>query len=68
MTDKQFNKTVNQIVNAAAILELKAVTKKEVINRYNTILTEQGMEKAEIALQNTLKVFKERAKEYKKRR
>lgn len=66
MTDKQFNKLIDQIVETAITAELQGITREEVINRYNGILENFGLEKAESALKNTLKQFKERAKEKEK--
>jgi aspartyl-tRNA synthetase len=66
MIEKQFNKLVDQIVKTAITAELKGITKDEVISRYNKVLEEYGIEKADFALQHTLKQFKERAKEKEK--
>jgi len=63
MTNKQYNKMVEQIVKYAILAELPGITKKEVNNRYNNVLESHGVEKADSALQYTLKQFKERAKE-----
>jgi len=66
MTDKQFNKIVDKIVKTAITAELQGITKDEVISRYNEVLESYGIEKAESALKNTLKQFKERAREKEK--
>lgn len=66
MTDKQYNKIVDQIVKNAILAELPGITKEEVNNRYNNVLELHGIEKADSALQHTLKQFKERAKEKEK--
>ena len=66
MIDKQFNKLIDQIVKTAITAELQDITKDEVISRYNEVLESYGIEKADSALQHTLKQFKERAKEKEK--
>ena len=42
MTDKQFNKIVDQIVKTAITAELQGITKDEVISRYNEVLESYG--------------------------
>lgn len=68
MLEKQFNKLVDQIVKTAITAELKGITKEEVINRYNEVLEEYGVEKADSALENTLKQFKNRIKTIKEKK
>lgn len=63
MEKKKYNKLIDQIVKTAITAELTGITKEIVIERYNNILENYGIEKADSALQNTLKQFKERAKE-----
>lgn len=66
MTNKQFDKLIDQIVKTAITAELQGITEQEVISRYNEVLESYGIEKADSALQHTLKQFKERAKEKEK--
>jgi aspartyl-tRNA synthetase len=66
MEKKKYNKLIDQIVKTAITAELKGITEQEVINRYNEVLESYGIEKADSALQHTLKQFKERAKEKEK--
>lgn len=68
MLEKQFNKLVDQIVKTAITAELTGITKEEVINRYNKVLEEYGIEKADSALENTLKQFKDRIKTIKEKK
>ena len=63
MTDKQYNKLIEQIVKTAITAELQGITKEEISNRYNNVLEQYGVEKADSALQHTLKQFKAIAKE-----
>lgn len=59
MTKKQYNKLLNSIVNAAEKAELKGITEEEITSRYKDIFAVHGEEKADQALQYTLKQFKE---------
>jgi hypothetical protein len=61
MTEKQYNKLITNIINAADKAELKGITEEEITSRYNDILAEHGEEKADQALQYTLKQFREQA-------
>jgi len=63
MTDKQYNKIVDQIVKTAILAELPGITKEEVNNRYNNVLESNGIDKADSALHSTLKQFKAIAKD-----
>jgi hypothetical protein len=68
MLEKQFNKLVDQIVKTAITAELTGITKEEVINRYNKVLEEYGIEKADSALENTLNQFNNRIKTIKEKK
>lgn len=61
MTEKQYNKLIEDIINTAIAAELKGITREEIARRYNEVLEKHGAEKAESALKYTLKQFKEKA-------